>query len=92
MSDTFDKCLSSAFQRKIKVAEPELSYARRASEKIPLFCVEIPYPVLKIWHDYKCTSNTTSDYVDLLEATIPGGLFVFSDEESVRKEVNDSLA
>ena len=35
---------------------------------------------------------TTSDYIDLLEATIPGGLFVFSDEESVRREVNDSLA
>ena len=91
MSDVFDKGLLSAFQQRIKLAQPELSYAKGTSERRPLFCVEIPYPVLKIWHDYKCT-NTTSDYIDLLEATIPGGLFVFSEEESVRREVNDSLA
>ncbi|CAB3999311.1 hypothetical protein BSL78_20361 [Paramuricea clavata] len=36
----------------------------------------------EVWHNYKRT-NTTIDYIDLLEATIPGGCFVFSHEESV---------
>ncbi|CAB4015823.1 Hypothetical predicted protein [Paramuricea clavata] len=61
------------------------------SERRPLFCVEVLYPVLKVWHNYKRT-NTTIDYIDLLEATIPGGCFVFSHEESVWKEVDDNLA
>ena len=53
MSDVIDKYLLSEFQQRIKVAEPKLSYAKRTSERRLLFYVEIPYPVLKIWYDYK---------------------------------------
>jgi len=91
MSDEVNASLLK-YKEKLQVTQPELSYAKRSLERKPIFAVEIPYPVLKEWHKIVSTSGTTTKYIDFLEATIPSGLFTFSDDEIVRQEVNNNLA
>ena len=49
MSDVFN--ISSTEElRKIKVCEPDLSYAGRSTPREVIFALDIPYPLLKKWY------------------------------------------
>ena len=71
MPDVYDKNLLLKFKQRMKVAEPELSYAKMRLETRPVFCVEIYCPVLKIWRHY-ISVQTQLSIIDVLKAiTLP---------------------
>lgn len=64
-----------------------------------LLTVDIPYPLLKLWHEHladlhveeeTCESHTCC-YVDLFKLSIPGNVFAITDDPDVRSDVNKSL-
>jgi hypothetical protein len=94
--------LKSDLQFKLNIESPSLKYAGQLFARKALFTVDIPYPVLKIWHDIvgntsgkqentSSASGQTKSYCDLLESSIPAGVFTFRDSPEVRKEIDESL-
>ena len=102
MSDYISKC---DLQFKLDIKSPSLKYAGQLFSKKVLFAIDIPYPVLKIWHGIveSTTGKEASTlsgsawqirkkYCDLLEHSIPDGVFAFRDCPEVRKEIDESLS
>jgi hypothetical protein len=91
--------LPTEFNHKLLIESPSMQYAAKAVTRNILFAVKIPYPLLKAWHKYledkKKLSvsffDGPSDYVDLLEMSIPGHAFCISNDKEVRAEINKNL-
>ena len=85
----------SDLQFKFNIEVTSLKYAAQQSTRNVLFCVDIPYPVFKMWHNI--IENKTSEawgkrsYTDLLEMGIPAEAFTFLDSPNIRKETHNSL-
>ena len=99
MSDDFRHCIRQ-FKWKVQLGHPDLSYAGKRRENKPIFALEIPYPLLKEWDrllysggiDGKTVdSQTALDYITLLELSIPGSIFVFTDDQEIRSQINENL-
>ena len=101
MSDYISKC---DLQFKSDIQSPSLKYAGQLFSKKVLVAIDIPYPVLKIWHGIvesttgkeASTSSGSArqirkSYCDLLEHSIPDGVFAFRDCPEVRKEMTNLL-
>lgn len=98
MSDDFRHCIRQ-FKWKVQLGHPDLSYAGKRRENKPIFALEIPYPLLKEWDrllysglDGKTVdSQIALDYITLLELSIPGSIFVFTDDQEIRSQINENL-
>jgi len=44
--------LEAFLEWKLKVESPSLAYAAKAATRNVIFAVDIPYPLLKAWHDF----------------------------------------
>ena len=86
-------------QCKLNIESPSLKYVGQLYSKKALFSVDIPYPVLKSWHDIVVglkeqeteAGKTPLTYTDLLEKSIPAGVFSFKDSPAVRSEIHESF-
>ena len=99
MSDDFRHCIRQ-FKWKVQLGHPDLSYAGKRRENRPIFALEISYPLLKEWDrllysggiDGKTVdSQIALDYITLLELSIPGSIFVFTDDQEIRSQINGNL-
>ena len=85
-------------QFKLNIESPSLKYVAKLFSKKAVFSVDIPYSVLKSWHDVVGlkehgteAGKTPLTYTDLLEKSIPAGVFSFKDNPAVRSEIHESL-
>ena len=83
MSDVLSQYMQGSYELEITATEPPLSYLKqqgRSRFQIAL-AVKIPYPLLKIWHE---NVQEGCDYIDFLNATVPGAWFRVSRETGFR--------
>jgi len=83
MSDVLSQYLQRSFEWEITATDPPLSYLKQQGIcrfQIAL-AVNIPYPLLKIWHE---NVKEGCDYIDFLNATVPGAWFKVSRETGHR--------
>ena len=102
MSDEF-KRVERQFKWNVDLCHPDLSYAAKTRENKAILALEIPYPLLKEWHRIvsggglggNCVDGQDvpylADYISLLEISIPGSLFAFTDDQEIRRKINDNL-
>ncbi|CAB4039331.1 Hypothetical predicted protein [Paramuricea clavata] len=80
MSEILEDYKKRKLDWKIKFnSEPPLSYVRRHVDLLKeiLFCVEIPWPLLRLWNNLQeNTSGQNINYVDLLNSTVTDACFI----------------
>lgn len=77
----------------VELSSSELHYAyNRGSDEV-VFSVKIPYPLLKLWHEFVQEDQHSSkvNFVDLLEWSVPGNAFVFITDDEVRSKINENI-
>ena len=95
MSDLLEKYSKIKLDRQLNVcSEAPLSYVRQQADLFNeiIFCVQIPWPLLCIWHDlFQSVSGQNVNYIEVLNATVPDKWFVLKRnnkriDELLRKE------
>lgn len=95
MSDLLEKYSKIKLDWQLKVcSEAPLTYVRQQADLFNeiIFCVQIPWPLLCIWHDlFQSVSGEHVNYIDVLNSTVPDKWFVLKRnnqriDEVLRKE------
>lgn len=76
MSDVLDAYKKEDLEWKLKITtECPLHYIKKqvAEQYEFLYCVEIPWPLLRVWSEALNKPNVKATYIDLLNATVTGG-------------------
>ena len=83
MSDVISQHMQRSYEREISVTEPPLSYIKQQgiSRFQIALAVNIPFPLLKIWHE---NIQEGCDYIDFLNATVSRSWFRVSRETGYR--------
>lgn len=96
MSDQISQLDLHKMQHQVKVCEADFRYAARSNDRGIACAIKIPYPLFIIWRNLKrdecATIQTDISYVDFLEQCIPGQLFAFSDDQKIRKDIDNNLS
>ena len=50
--------VKSMLEWKLGIGIPSLAYAAKATSRQPIFAVDIPYPLLKLWQEYMVIQNS----------------------------------
>ena len=81
MSDLLEKYSKIKLDWQLKVClEAPLTYVRQQADLFNeiIFCVQIPWPLLCIWHDLLgSVSGDNVNYIDVLNSIVPNKWFVF---------------
>lgn len=78
MSEILESYKKRKIERTLKIGtEFPLHYVKQqGSEQYEfLFCVEIPWPLLRLWSELLEGTSVTTSYIDLLNATVVDGWF-----------------
>lgn len=100
MSDKAPK--KDDLQFKLSIESPSLNYAAKSNSRNIVFSVDMPYPLLRSWHDIinskssiedttTGTGSGTFSYCDLFESSIPCGVFCLTRDKEIRRDIEESL-
>lgn len=83
MSDVLSQYIQRSYEWEITATDPPLSYLKQqAVSRFQIaLAVKLPYPLLKIWHE---NVQKGVNYIDFLNATVPGAWFRVSRETGFR--------